>query len=54
MDSDESDNLPVVHYHKIVKKLDTSSESSSWDSSDSEPLVKYKRDSGHSSKYTKR
>ena len=54
VDSDDSDNLPVVHYHKIAKKLDTSSESSSWDSSDSEPLVKYKRDSGHSSKYTKR
>ena len=54
VDSDDSDNLPVVHYHKIVKKLDTSSESSNWDSSDSEPLVKYKRDSGHSSKYTKR
>ena len=32
VDSDDSDNLPVVHYHKIAKKLDTSSESSSWDS----------------------
>ena len=54
VDSDDSDNLPIVHYHKIAKKLDTSSESSSWDSSDSEPLVKYKRDSGRSSKRTKR
>ena len=50
LDSDDSDNLPIVHYHKIAKKLDTSSDSSSWDSSDSEPLVKYKRDSGRSSK----
>ena len=54
LDSDDSDNLPIVHYHKIAKKLDTSSDSSSWDSSDSEPLQKYKRDSGHSSNGTKK
>ena len=54
LDSDDSDNLPIVHYHKIAKKLDTSSDSSSWDSSDSEPLLKYKRDSGHSSNRMKR
>ena len=54
LDSDDSDNLPIVHYHKIAKKLDTSSESSSWDSSDSEPLQKYKRDTGGSSNGTKK
>ena len=48
-DSDDSDNLPIVHYYKTVKKLDTSSEHSSWDSSDSEPLQKYKRDTGGNS-----
>ena len=54
LDSDDSGNLPIVHYHKIMKKLDTSSESSSWDSSDSEPLQKYKRDTGGSSNGTKK
>ena len=54
VDSDDSDNLPIVHYHKIAKTLDTSSDSSSWDSSDTKPLVKYKRDSGRSSQRMKR
>ena len=54
LDSDDSDNLPIVHYHKVAKKLDTSSDSSSWDSSDSEPLQKYKRDTGGNSNGTKK
>ena len=55
LDSDDSDDSePIVHYHKIAKKLDTSSDSSSWDSSDSEPLQKYKRDTGGSSNGTKK
>ena len=53
-DSDDSDNLPIVHYHKTAKKLDTSSESSSWDSSENEPLQKYKRDTGGDSNGTKK
>ena len=41
-DSDDSENLPIVHYRKTGKKFDTSSDSSSWDSSDDEPLQNIK------------
>ena len=42
--SDDSDNLPVGKIKKKVEKLESSSESSSWDTSDEEPLEKYKKD----------